>query len=68
MYREAFVALDEEERLNILSEPLDEIIRMLEQNLLNKFHARLKLEIGELQQQYGLRYFCRNIRIYQVRI
>ncbi|CAM9794056.1 unnamed protein product [Pylaiella littoralis] len=43
--REAFVALNEEERLNILSEPLDEIVRVLEQNLLNKFQARIKLEI-----------------------
>lgn len=46
--REAFVALDDKERLDILSEPLDEIVRMLEQNLLNKFNARTKLEIGEL--------------------
>lgn len=46
--REAFVELDQEGRLTILQEPLDEIVRMLEQNLLNKFQSRLKLEMGAL--------------------
>ncbi|CAN0314603.1 unnamed protein product [Ectocarpus sp. 6 AP-2014] len=42
--REAFTQLDREERRGILKEPLDEIVRMLEQNLLNKFQSRIALE------------------------
>ncbi|CAM9709991.1 unnamed protein product, partial [Ectocarpus sp. 4 AP-2014] len=42
--REAFTRLDQEERRGILKEPLDEIVRMLEQNLLNKFQSRMALE------------------------
>lgn len=44
--REAFTALDAESRVGVLGGPLEEIVRMLEQNLLNKFKSRLALERG----------------------
>ncbi|CAM9499242.1 unnamed protein product [Ectocarpus sp. 8 AP-2014] len=41
--RETFNELSLEERVGILKEPFDEIVRMLEQNLLNKFQRRVAL-------------------------
>ncbi|CAM9668711.1 unnamed protein product, partial [Ectocarpus fasciculatus] len=42
--REVFNELSLEERVGILKEPFDEILRMLEQNLLNKFQKRIALD------------------------
>jgi len=44
--RTAFDELNDEERTNVLSEPMNEIVRMLEQNLLTKFQARISQERG----------------------
>lgn len=45
-HREAFNKLSVEERVSIFKEPFDEIVRMLEQNLLNKFQKRIALDRG----------------------
>ncbi|CAN0184313.1 unnamed protein product, partial [Ectocarpus sp. 4 AP-2014] len=42
--REAFNELSLEERVGILQEPFDEILRMLGQNVLNKFRRRVALD------------------------
>ncbi|CAN0063612.1 unnamed protein product, partial [Laminaria digitata] len=42
--REAFGHLDDDARRHILKDVLAEIVRVLEQNLLNKFRARMILE------------------------
>ncbi|CAB1110052.1 unnamed protein product [Ectocarpus sp. CCAP 1310/34] len=44
--REAFNKLSLEERVSIFKEPFDEIVRVLEQNLLNKFQKRIALDRG----------------------
>lgn len=44
--RDAFSQLDVDERKSILQEPLDEIVRILEQNLLAKFWRSLALQRG----------------------
>lgn len=53
-YRESFDALDKGDRQGILAEPLGEIVRMVEQNLLEKFkqtkimQQRRRLQAGKL--------------------
>lgn len=49
--REVFFKLDEEARRTVLSEPLQEIALMLEQNLLHKF----RLQYGIIQSSDGPR-------------
>ncbi|CAM9577281.1 unnamed protein product [Scytosiphon promiscuus] len=44
--REAFGALNEDERRTILDEPVMEIVRVLEQNLLNNFRRLVALQDG----------------------
>ncbi|CAB1107996.1 unnamed protein product [Ectocarpus sp. CCAP 1310/34] len=44
--REAFNKLGLEERVSIFKEPFDEIVRVLEQNLLNKFQKLIALDRG----------------------
>ncbi len=48
LFREVFIALADEERIGVIQGPLDEIVRMLEQNLLNKFKSRVALEKGAI--------------------
>lgn len=45
-HRETFDKLSVEKRVSIFQEPLHEIVRMLEQNLLYKFHRRIALDRG----------------------
>lgn len=49
--REAFGRLDDNARRHILNEPLEEVVRVLEQNLLSKFRARMILEAGALTNE-----------------
>lgn len=44
--RTAFDVLKDDERTKVLNEPMNEIVRMLEQNLLTKFQARASQEYG----------------------
>lgn len=46
--REAFTELDEDSRIGVLEAPLNEIVRMLEQNLLSKFKKKIVVERGAL--------------------
>lgn len=49
-----FDGLNDDERIDVLKEPMNEIVRMLEQNLLAKFQARLSQEHGKHSSQRRL--------------